>query len=548
MTAVAVDAKPRVILIDLSSIWWSAWHSSGEDAVSAAKERTLAAIRRIVGDGSPLVAICCDSGRSFRKDLAPEYKANRPDKDQAALGELDRVKDRLRLDGMLLWEAKGFEADDVIASAVHAARANGHDVLIASADKDLLQLVGLGVRQLRTHTWKEGGAAEVMTDFGIGPSQFGDWLALVGDKSDNIPGAPGVGPKTATALLRVFTNLETLYITLAANPRAVTDAIGRNAQSILESLKASKESVALARKLVALRTDAPIEFGQLYEERRPQNLTTFDEEPMDDLDSQSPESPPAQSATTVTAPPGPGQSGRTPSEVRRESSGDERVGVERSAEPHAPALGELPPPIAMPAELVELKPPAQEVRRLPVSAQFERQLEPADLKEAFWMAKGLFNARLFPKYKSAEAIWTALIRGREMGFLAGAALSMFHPMDDGLTMTSNAIQTVAEKLPDCEYIMCLRTDDKAATWRTKHRKHPDPEELTYTVEEAVQAGLTGLEPAPPPPKGQSDRRGNWDKRRANMLRKTARDNLIRMVYPAAAALYSAEGMGADIDD
>jgi 5'-3' exonuclease len=556
MTAAAVETKPRVVLIDLSSLFWSAWHSSGNDAVSMARERTLDAVRRVVGDSRPLVAICCDSGRSFRKDLAPEYKAQRPEKDHASLGELDRTKDRLRADGYLLWEAKGFEADDIIATATQAARANGHDVLIASADKDLLQLCGGGVRQLRTHTWKEGGASEVMTDFGVGPSQFGDWLALVGDKSDNITGAPGVGPKTATALLRQFTNLETIYITLATNPKAITDTIGRNAQAILTSLKESKAAVALARNLVTLRDDVPIDWTQIYKERRPQALTTFEDEPPaedEDLEARNGVVAPSPQRAVASSSE---ERDQTPSEARRESSGpggaDAPFSTAKSDmanEPTASAPDASNDNTIAISELVPLEPQKTTHIVPKASAQFEQQLEPASLKEAYWLAQGLYESRVYTKWTSPHAMWLAIIRGREMGFPAAISLDLFHPMEGGLALKSNTIQTLAERLPDCEYMRCIHSDDKCAEWETKHRKHKEPTKLRYTIDEAVQAGLCGFELVPPPKPGQKDSRSNWEKRRQNMLRKTARDNLIAMVYPTAkGGLYSAEELGADVND
>src|SRR5678816_879648 len=99
MTAVAeADTARRVVLVDLSSIYWACFHATANEPLSEATKLTLTGIRRCYKDGD-LVAICCDSGRSFRKDISPEYKANRPEKDQAALGELERLKERLVKDG-----------------------------------------------------------------------------------------------------------------------------------------------------------------------------------------------------------------------------------------------------------------------------------------------------------------------------------------------------------------------------------------------------------------------------------------------------------------
>ena len=129
MSAAAETAPlPKVVLVDLSALFWSAWHSSAEEAASQARTRTLDAVNRCRVEGA-LVAICCDGRGSFRKALSPTYKAQRPERDHASIAELDRTKERLRADGFLLWEVETFEADDVIATALGLAHARGHEVL-----------------------------------------------------------------------------------------------------------------------------------------------------------------------------------------------------------------------------------------------------------------------------------------------------------------------------------------------------------------------------------------------------------------------------------
>jgi 5'-3' exonuclease len=508
MTAVAAtETKTRVILIDLSSVFYACWHSSGGDAVSMARERTIETIRRIADKGG-LAAICCDLGRSFRKDLMPAYKANRPDKDQNMLSELERTRERLRADGYLLWEVDGFEADDLIATATLAARVHGHEVLIASADKDLLQLVGGGVRQLRTHTMKEMGAQELAAEVGIGPSLFGDWLALVGDKSDNIDGCPGCGPTKATMLLKRFGGLDAVYAALATDEREVALALGSNNPkpgelAIIKSLKASIDQVRLARKIVTLRTDAPIAFSDIYQERERQPLTTFTDEP-------------PQDAAFTPAPPAPVPAPAPPPD-------------------NTVSIGEL---IQIPAKQA----PAPEARLATVPQPFDRQLEPVSLREAFWLSQGMHESRLYAKFGGPHAIWAAMIRGREMGYAALTSLDMFHVIEGKPSLTANAIQALAEGLPDCEYLRPLHSDAQYAEWETKHRKHPEPVKHRYTIQDAVAAGLCALEAAPriAGPK-ERDQRGQWDKRRPEMLRKTAMVQLVRMVYPSAAlGLYARE--------
>src|SRR6185295_16242497 len=120
MTAAVADPQPArcVLLIDLSALFWHAWHASGNQAASQAQSKTIESVQRCAGtEGFRLIAVCCASRKSFRRELDPTYKANRPEKDHASIEQLRQVQERLRADGRLLWEADGYEADDVIAAA-----------------------------------------------------------------------------------------------------------------------------------------------------------------------------------------------------------------------------------------------------------------------------------------------------------------------------------------------------------------------------------------------------------------------------------------------
>lgn len=481
MTA-AVEAAPRarVVLIDLSALFWSAWHSSAEEAASQARVRTLEAVKRCSAPGD-LVAVCCDSGKSFRKAISPDYKANRPERDHAAIDELRRAKERLRADAYLLWEADGFEADDIIASAVGLAHERGHEVRIASADKDLLQLLGPGVDCLRTHTWKVVGDKDVREQFGIEPHQLGDWLALVGDKSDNIAGCPGVGPKTATALLAKHGTLAGLWDALDAaslGGRVMTPAIDAN-------LRKSVIAVETARKLVALRVDVPIAFDELYATRTPQRLS---EEEIDMSDEAAPEP------------------------------------IERETTP-PPAT-----PQPSPAATMDQPGPAPSSVAL-VPAEYARQLEPNSMGTAYKLAKALYESRLYSRFPTAEAIFAVVLRGREMGVGALTALDSFHIIEGKPAPSAHFIIARAKAHPDCEYLQCTETTATTATWETKNRCNPKASKLTYTIEDAQAAGLL------------AKAGGNWQKRPAEMLRKTAGVQLARMEYPEAAlGLYAVEEM------
>jgi len=258
--------KPRILLVDLSSLWWAAYHVNAENGLHSARAATLAGVKRAMGDGHDTVAICCDSGRSFRREIYPEYKAQREKQPEAAYGELQKTKERLEADGFLLWESPFMEADDVIATACKIARDRGHEVRVVSSDKDLLQLLGPGVDVLRSHTWEVWDSRKVVEKIGIDSGQLGDFLALKGDASDNIPGCPGIGDKRAAELLTKYETLDRVYEALDAGKEVAT-------QSIEKSLRENRAKVELSRKLVALRFDVPIMFDDLFKERKPQPLT-----------------------------------------------------------------------------------------------------------------------------------------------------------------------------------------------------------------------------------------------------------------------------------
>lgn len=157
-----------------------------------------------------------DEGGSARHEaLLPEYKANRTEMPEALRQQLPYIRQLTELMGYPIKAVNGIEADDLLASAVRQLTERGEEVVIVSADKDLGQCVGPGVTQLLPGPtanpkigWRKLDRAGVEERFGVPPEQIADYLALVGDSSDNIPGLPGVGPKTAAKWLRAYGSVE----------------------------------------------------------------------------------------------------------------------------------------------------------------------------------------------------------------------------------------------------------------------------------------------------------------------------------------------------
>jgi DNA polymerase I len=200
-------------------------------------------------DGPTHMAVVLDkAGTSFRNEIYDQYKANRPPAPEDLRPQFPLIRDATLAFSLPMIEEENVEADDMIASYTKAARAQGWDVSIISSDKDLMQLVGEGVDMFDTMKDKRIGRDEVIEKFGVGPELVGDVLALMGDSSDNVPGVPGIGPKTATKLILEFGDLESV---LAAAP-------DMKPSKMRDNLVEHVEMARLSKVLVTLKEDCPL--------------------------------------------------------------------------------------------------------------------------------------------------------------------------------------------------------------------------------------------------------------------------------------------------
>ncbi|MGP8198898.1 MAG: 5'-3' exonuclease H3TH domain-containing protein [Limisphaerales bacterium] len=186
-----------------------------------------------------------------RTTLLPEYKAQRQEMPSDLRLQLDPIVAYLRAANVFSYLKEACEADDCIAAIARQASQRGWEVVIASSDKDFMQLVSPKVKLLNPHE-KTGalcGVEEVQRKTGVDPTQIVDWLSLIGDAVDNIPGVPGVGPKTATDLLRQFGSIDELFRRLPE--------VGSN--RLRESLQASADLVRRNQQLVCLKAEMPCE-------------------------------------------------------------------------------------------------------------------------------------------------------------------------------------------------------------------------------------------------------------------------------------------------
>ncbi len=196
------------------------------------------------------VAVIFDSAReSFRNEIFPEYKANRPDPPDELIPQFPLVRDATRAFNVECLERPGFEADDLIATYARRAQADGFDVMIVSSDKDLMQLVSERVSMFDALKNRRIGPDEVKEKFGVGPEQVVDVQALAGDSTDNVPGVPGIGVKTAAQLIQAYGDLDSLL------ERASEIKQPKRRQSLIDFAKQAR----LSRELVCLRDDVPMD-------------------------------------------------------------------------------------------------------------------------------------------------------------------------------------------------------------------------------------------------------------------------------------------------
>jgi len=264
--------KP-LVLVDGSSYLFRAFHAmSRNDLRSSRGEPTgamlvvLNMLYKLLDDYAPEhIAVVFDApGKTFRDDLYAEYKANRPPMPDDLRPQIEPLIAAVEANGIPVLRIKGVEADDVIGTLARRAAARGLAVVISTSDKDMAQLVDDGITLLNTMSETQLDAAGVKEKFGVKPEQIIDFLALTGDTSDNIPGVPGVGPKTAAKWLAEYENLEAIV----DHAEDITGKAGEN-------LRAALEQLPLYRQLATIVCDVELEIepeGLVLRQPDPQRL------------------------------------------------------------------------------------------------------------------------------------------------------------------------------------------------------------------------------------------------------------------------------------
>lgn len=491
MAAEKVPGYASIALVDLSYMFKRAWHGQPRDAAPGAAAQSaldqLAGVRESVDH----VIVCLDSPPYKRKEIFPEYKAQREKPADEELSQKRWLLERIEQDGYSVAKAKGYEADDVIATLCKAY-SWCPDVRIIGADKDCAQCVTESVRMFVPAVGQRPaevrGPAEVRAKYGVDPRDMGLWLALVGDAGDNIGGVPGIGAKKAAELIQNC-------VSLTGIGEAIADAAqDPKAGKMWTALAAHWDELELAVKLTALDTNVPLDAAALLKRREAVKL------------------------------------------VEDDMYEDEQGGAHSAPEAAAPAVEELisrapdgyvAPPVELAAR-AKSEPPPKPTAIVKAAAVTE-DLQPLDIDSAYRLAKGLYNGRLYGKFQSTEAIFTVIVKARELGLKVTTALDGFHIIEGKPSASADMIRALAMRHPDCEYFRLIESTPEKATWETKSRRNPEPTRYTYTIEEARQAGMRG---------------GNWGKRDRQMLAKTCSSILARLEYPSATlGLYAPEEFG-----
>lgn len=251
-----VSSPEQLVLIDGSGYIFRAFHAlpmmvSPEGVPVNAVFGFTKMLMKLMDDLQPShVLVIFDAGRvTFRNDIFPEYKQNRTDPPEELVPQFSLVRDATEAMSLPVTELPGFEADDLIASYAKMAHESGTECLIVSSDKDLMQLVRPGVTMLDPMKQRHISDAEVVEKFGVPPNRVVDVQSLAGDSTDNVPGVPGIGIKTAAELINQFGDLDTLL----AGAETIKQPKRR------ENLVNFAEQARISRELVRLKDDVPLD-------------------------------------------------------------------------------------------------------------------------------------------------------------------------------------------------------------------------------------------------------------------------------------------------
>lgn len=465
----------NILAVDISALfsqYWEVDSGKGRD-FDAPRQSTINAVRRW-RDGHDRVAICCDSGKSFRSQIWDTYKANRPDRGEAYRNQIRLTIEALAADGCSVFRAPQYkgelfaEADDVIGSLCGWAFESGHQVTILSNDKDLMQLVSDSVVMIRPLA-KDGeqkvDSAVVQAKLGIVPHLVPHWLALAGDVSDNYKPYPGIGDKRAIDLVKRYGHALGVFSDVV-NMAELAQILGAK---LAESfVAAGAEPGRKALEVAMIVRDLPLDFETLAGEPVFQKVIPMDA-------------------------------------------------------PQIEATPESQPQPAQQAPQVALVPTIQTRQQIDRSSPWA--LQPTGQKGLVDFAGYVVDSRLFPNIKDQAAAIVVIAWGQNLGVPAMIALTQAYVVHGRVGWSAQFIAGLIKSNATCIKFHIAETDDKHATVIYQRKGEPEGK-YTFRWEEAEKRGLT-----------KQTRNGEpsmWVKFPAVMCRWAAMRECARMVWPDVA--------------
>jgi DNA polymerase-1 len=269
-----------LVLVDGSSYLYRAYHAlppltNSKGQPTGAVKGVVNMMRRLIKDypHSQIAVVFDAKGKTFRDDMYSEYKANRPPMPEDLRPQVQPILDIVQAMGLPLLVVEGVEADDVIGTLARQATEQKRDVVISTGDKDMAQLVNEHVTLVNTMTETVLDIPGVTEKYGFGPELMIDYLALMGDKVDNIPGVPGVGEKTAQGLIQGVGSLDAIY----ADLEKIRTLTFRGAKNMPEKLIEHREMAYLSYRLATIKTDVELAVGpESIQMTSPDNLKLRD--------------------------------------------------------------------------------------------------------------------------------------------------------------------------------------------------------------------------------------------------------------------------------
>ncbi|MEP2302581.1 MAG: 5'-3' exonuclease H3TH domain-containing protein, partial [Kangiellaceae bacterium] len=265
------DNNQPLILVDGSSYLFRAYHSMSQAGFTNSKGQPTGAIYGVVNmlkslckqyDSQRIAVIFDAKGKTFRNDIYPEYKANRPPMPDDLRSQIEPLHNIIRALGFPIYAVEGVEADDVIGTVSRIATEQGQETVISTGDKDMAQLVNQHVSLINTMTNEFLDIEGVKQKFEIPPERIIDFLGLMGDKVDNIPGVAGVGKKTALGLIQGIGGIDEIY----NNLDKIADLPIRGAKKLAEKMTDNEDQARLSYELatIALDVEVPFDIDELH--------------------------------------------------------------------------------------------------------------------------------------------------------------------------------------------------------------------------------------------------------------------------------------------